>query len=51
MLDICQNFGGCFCFFKIILYLCIALHLVRALQIESVNAVLQENVEVFKNEG
>lgn len=30
-------------------YLCTALHLVRALHIESVFAVLQENVEVFKN--
>lgn len=37
--------------FKIIWYICIALHLVRALHIESVFAVLQENVEVFKNEG
>ena len=40
-----------FCFFKIMCYLCSALHLVRALHIESVFAVLQENVEVFKNEG
>ena len=32
-------------------YICGALHLVRALHIESVFAVLQENVEVFKNEG
>ena len=37
--------------FKIIWYICIALHLVRALHTESVFAVLQENVEVFKNEG
>ena len=32
-------------------YICLALHLVQALHIESVFAVLQENVEVFKNEG
>ena len=32
-------------------YLCTALHLLRALHIESVFAVLQENVEVFKNDG
>ena len=38
-------------FFKIKRYICRALHLVRALHIESVFAVLQENVEVFKNEG
>ena len=40
-----------FCFLKIMCYICFALHLVRALHIESVFAVLQENVEVFKNEG
>jgi hypothetical protein len=40
-----------FCFFKKMCYICFALHLVRALHIESVFAVLQENVEVFKNEG
>ena len=40
-----------FCFIKIMYYICIASHLVRALHIESVFAVLQENVEVFKNEG
>ena len=40
-----------FCSFKKICYICGALHLVRALHIESVFAVLQENVEVFKNEG
>ena len=40
-----------FLFFKIMRYICFALHLVRALHIESVFAVLQENVEVFKNEG
>ena len=38
-------------FLKIKRYICFALHLVRALHIESVFAVLQENVEVFKNEG
>lgn len=38
-------------FFKIMYYLCSTLHLVRALHIESVFAVLQENVEVFKNDG
>ena len=32
-------------------YICLALHLVRALHFGSVFAVLQENVEVFKNEG
>ena len=37
--------------FKIKCYICFALHLVLALHIESVFAVLQENVEVFKNEG
>lgn len=40
-----------FVFFKIMCYLYSALHLVRALHIESVFAILQENVEVFKNEG
>ena len=45
-------FGGCFVvFFKTMRYICFALHLVRALHIESVFAILQENVEVFKNEG
>ena len=34
---------------KEIYYLCTALHLVWASHIESVFAVLQENVEVFKN--
>ena len=42
---------GFFCFLKIKCYICGALHLVRALHIESVFAILQENVEVFKNEG
>ena len=37
--------------FKIKCYICFALHLVLALHIECVFAVLQENVEVFKNEG
>lgn len=44
-----------FCVFLLLFqkmgYICTALHLVRALHIESVFAVLQENVEVFKNEG
>ena len=38
-----------FVFSKKMCYICGALHLVRALHIESVFAVLQENVEVFKN--
>ena len=47
-----KNLGGCFfVLLKIMCYICLALHLVRALHIESVFAVLQENVEVFKNEG
>lgn len=40
-----------FLFFKRKRYICFALHLVQVLHIESVFAVLQENVEVFKNEG
>lgn len=40
-----------FLFLKIMRYICLALHLVQALHIESVFAILQENVEVFKNEG
>ena len=44
-----------FCVFLLLFqkmgYICTVLHLVRALHIESVFAVLQENVEVFKNEG
>ena len=41
--------GLFFVFSKKMCYICVASHLVRALHIESVFAVLQENVEVFKN--
>jgi hypothetical protein len=46
-----EIFGGCFLFFENNAYICLALHLVQALNIEGVFAVLQETVEVFKNEG